>query len=694
MTLKRIVYISLLAVVLWGAGLHGFAQEAYLADSVIRLPAVEINEKQFSRISSGEIKKLRTTADLTAVSVTASDALRRLPSVITDIEGALFFRGAPRNTLLINRIPYGFLEENSGDVLIQLPALFFPDATLSSVPGTEVVPDGSGSAVSFSSGALADSSPLRITAGAGLHERYNAGAAVNVHPGKWHIGARYDYRREFRDRTFTKTLATAAGTKTMDNSASARPDVHVADVSALYEADAKNRFSVYGLYYTMDYDRYGGIRVTNELASGTVNKMLRHRYNTQRQDAYAAETRWLHSFASPDEQLEVVFHYDGAGYDEDNHFENENPKGEIVKQDNSAIDQEKRAYYWSAGYRKTWAPSFYFKGGYIGRYKCDRYEAAAADLKNGAWVPNSASATGFAFKRTIQLAYASLHADVRRFGLEAGLQAEYARQETRSGSERWEQRSYFHLYPQVRLDYTDHAGGKWLLTYTQRIDRPVSKELNPFIDRSNDLQTVQGNPALKPEIQHLGELSYTYAAATVRLVPAAYCRYRTSRIMEVAIPSGNDVVWRKENIGTTQTAGVELAAYWTPWRIFSIGASGNVYWDQINGTLLGYGDDKSMTCWDVKGLLKLALGRNAEVQVDGFYVSGQLTAQGKVEGHYAVNAGASYYLFQRKLCINLSMNDLFDSLEEVTVIDSPTIRLYQERNRDARVGWLSLTYLL
>lgn len=694
MTLKRFIYTSQLAVVLSGASLHGFAQEAYVTDSVIRLPAVEISEKQFSRMSSGEMKKLRVAADLTAVSVTASDALRSLPSVITDIEGALSFRGTTRNMLLINGIPYGFLEENSGDVLIQLPALFFPDATLSSVPGTEVLPDGSGSAVSFSSATFTGDSPLRITAGAGLHERYNAGAAVSLHPGKWRIGARYDYRREFRDRTFTKTLATAAGTKTMDNSASARPGVHVADVSAAYEADAKNRFSVYGLYHSMDYNRYGGIRVTNELASGAVNKMLRHRYNTQRQDAYAAEARWLHSFSSSEERLEVVFHYDGAGYDEDNHFENENPKGEIVKQDNSAIDQDKRAYYWSAGYRKTLAPSLFFKGGYIGRYKHDLYEAAASDLKNGAWVPNAANSTDFTFKHTIHLVYASLHADVRRFGLEAGLQAEHTRQATRSEGGAWEHRSYFHLYPQVRLDYTDHAGGKWLLTYTQRIDRPVSKELNPFTDRSNDLQTVQGNPALKPEIQHLGELSYTYAAGTVRLVPAAYCRYRTNRIMEVANPSGNDVIWRKENIGNTQTAGIELAAYWAPWRVFSLGASGNIYWDQINGTLLGYGDDKSMTCWDVKGLAKLALGRNAEVQVDGFYVSGQLTAQGEVKGHYAVNAGASYYLFQRKLCINLSMNNLFDSLKEVTVIDSPEIRLHQERNRDARVAWLSLTYLL
>ena len=80
--------------------------------------------------------------------------------------------------------------------------------------------------------------------------------------------------------------------------------------------------------------------------------------------------------------------------------------------------------------------------------------------------------------------------------------------------------------------------------------------------------------------------------------------------------------------------------------------------------------------------------------VDGFYVSDQLTPQGKIKHHYSVNAGLSQYLLQRKLCVNLSINNIFDSLEEVTIIDSSAMQMTQKRNRDAQVAWLTLTYAL
>ena len=43
---------------------------------------------------------------------------------------------------------------------------------------------------------------------------------------------------------------------------------------------------------------------------------------------------------------------------------------------------------------------------------------------------------------------------------------------------------------------------------------------------------------------------------------------------------------------------------------------------------------------------------------------------------------------------NLSINNIFDSLEETTIIDAPNLEMTQKRNRDARVAWLTLTYSL
>lgn len=693
MTRKQFISL-LISAVAWGTGGQAMARTSGEAtpDSVIRLPAVEVSEKRFSLLREGGISKLRVETDLTAAPAAASDAFRHLPSFHTDMEGGVLSRGDARPVLLIGGIPYGLLEENSGDVLIQLPAFFFNRISLLSMPGADYIPDGSGGILSL--GSETPASPCFLTVGGGLHERYNAGMSVDLHPGKFRIAARYNYRREFRDRSFTKELVTASGMKTMDNKASARPDIHVAGLSVAYDLTPGDVLSASGLYYGMDYNRYGGIHVVNRLASGTVNKMLRHRYNSQRQEAYGAQLAWSHRFSSPADRLEVLFNYNDFTYDEGNRFENENPQGAIVKQEHSAIGQRKHLYYVSAAYRKGLAAALFFKGGYIGRLRHDRYAAAAEDLKNGEWTPNPAASTGFTLNRTVHLLYASLHADVNRFGLEAGVQGEYTWQQARNKASGVSERdTYFRFYPQARLSYADHAGGKWLLSYTQRVNRPLSKDLNPFIDTSNDLQTVQGNPSLQPEIVHLGELSYTWGVRNFRLVPAAYCRYRTNRILEVAREEGNALIWRKENIGTTRTAGMELAAGWSPHRILSVHVAGNVFWDQIDGKLIGGEETKSMTCWDAKGAVNFHLTPTTELQLDGFYISGRLTAQGEIKGHYAVNAGLSQYLLERRLCLNLTLNNIFDSLKEVTVIDTPGLRLHQERNRDARVGWLAVSYL-
>lgn len=157
---------------------------------------------------------------------------------------------------------------------------------------------------------------------------------------------------------------------------------------------------------------------------------------------------------------------------------------------------------------------------------------------------------------------------------------------------------------------------------------------------------------------------------------------------------GEQSIWKKENIGHSQTLGFELSGNWNPIRILNIGLSGDMYRDEIDGRNVGYDEKKSLTCWDLKGSVGIAITPTTEFQADGFYISDQLTPQGKIKSHYSVNAGLSQYFMHRKLRANLSINNIFDSLGETTIIDTPNMQVTQVRNRDARVTWLTLTYSL
>ena len=659
------------------------------ADTTLTIRNIEIQGTRFAGLSErGGMKILRVDNNLSSVTNTAADAFRQLPSVITDMEGAVTYRGSGNVGMLVDGVPYGLLEEYSGDVLIQLPALFFNQISLGAFPPINAVPDGDVGILNLVPRMYGTGdSPLYVTLGAGWNERYNAGAVLNLHPGKFHINAKYNYRREYRERSFSKSTATAKNRTEMNNNATARPDVHVADMKVDYDLSAKDRITVHGLYHLMDYSRYG--RINNRVFNPKGEQMkyvIRNRYNDQRQEAYAAEAYWNHEI-SENQGFYTVFNYNNFSYDEDNDFKNENPQnGNIVSEDNQSIDHTKHNYFWGFGYGQE-IDGWDFKLGYIGRARNEDYLTAAFDKVDGSFELSPAKSYNYDFKRYLNLIYADVVKNWGAFNAEIGIQAEFSHFKMNEFSPSWindpywqgikgkeNKSSRFHLYPRARFTYEVNKSNRLSLSYQQRVIRPNGSYLCSFLNNSDPTHIIQGNPGLKDEFIHNVELGYLFSAPRFRLTPAIYYRNRTNRIMETASQVNDETVWKKENIGHSQAVGADLSGSWNPVRILTVGFSGDIYRDEIDGRTIGYGEKKSLVCWDVKGNVNVSITPTTDFQVDGFYVSDQLTPQGKIKGRYSVNAGLSQYFLNRKLCPNLEMT--------------------QKRNRDARVAWLTLTYRL
>jgi len=665
-----------------------------VADTTVTLQNIEIRGTYSGSLISGGVRRLQVENNLSSLTGTTAEALRQIPSVNTDIEGGVTFRGSSKSGILLNEVPFGFLAEFSGDVLIQLPAAFFNRVYLSSYPPIEWMPDGDAGILNLTSSFSKTDSPVQITAGAGLEDRYQAGALVNLHPGKFHILGRYDYRKEYRKRSFRKITTNKTGTTEMDNNASARPDIHLADLRIGYDIDPYNTVSAYGLYYLMDYSRYGGINNTKKNPAGEiVNRMLRHRFNEQRQDAYATEARW--NYRKANKALQLLFNYNNFSYDEDNDFRNENPQsGAIVAQDNLFIRHEKDNYYLSALYERDFSGGIFMKAGYTFRNLKEQFHTDANNLKEEIWVPNPQKSDRYNYRLSSHMLFASLEKRWKKFAGEIGVQAEKNDRKIVNKSLNRKKSYPVHFYPRIHLSYIPNDRNIVSLKYIQRVIRPLGKELTDFVDNSDATHVFQGNPGLKNETIHSLELSYSLILPKLRITPALYYRTKDNRIMEIATMEEEGMIWRKENVGNSQLWGLEATASWNPLPYLSLSASGNLFIDEIDGQQAGYGEKKSMTCWDIKGAINVYITRNTEIQIDGFHVSDQLTPQGKIKNRAALNAGISQYLMNRKLRLNASINNILDSLEETTVIDSDDLYMKQIRNRDSRVTWLTATFML
>lgn len=142
-----------------------FAQPG--VDTLVHLPASTVYGSQTISLSGTE-KSLYTGTDIVLVDGTVSEAFKQIPSLVTDIEGGVTYRGSNRSGMLLNGVPYGLLEEYTGDFLIQLPARFFERISVASFPPVEWLPDGDAGVVDMRSVFLRpQDSPLSFTIAGG-----------------------------------------------------------------------------------------------------------------------------------------------------------------------------------------------------------------------------------------------------------------------------------------------------------------------------------------------------------------------------------------------------------------------------------------------------------------------------------------------------------------------------------------------
>jgi outer membrane receptor protein involved in Fe transport len=197
------------------------------------------------------------------------------------------------------------------------------------------------------------------------------------------------------------------------------------------------------------------------------------------------------------------------------------------------------------------------------------------------------------------------------------------------------------------------------------------------------------------EVINSMELVHQLYLPGFHLSPAVYYCYKDNRIMNVLLQAaGDETVWQKQNAGSSNRFGAEVSITWSLSRFLAVSLSGNIFHDEIDARAIGYDEKKSMVCQDIKGAVNIHFTPDTELQIDGYYISGQLTPQGKIESRSTLNAGLSQNFMERKLRLNLSINNIFDTLKETTLIKTELLQMKQERNRDARVMWLALSYEL
>ena len=509
--------------------------------------------------------------DVAPAAQNASDVLENVPAVQVDGEGKVSLRGNENVVVQINGRPTPIRGAQLASYLKSLPASIVERVEVVPNPSAKYDPEGMAGIINV---VLKQQVDLGLSGGATVsaanEERYSGSANVGWQEGPWtaflNVGHNADERditgvndRErfvdgartgftdqdvvginaFRGTNLNGTLEYKLNDRDVLLSSLAFGLRRFSDVSttAFEERDADRTL-------TDEYGRSRNFRTSGNYldASGgfrrTWDAKVKHDLVTEvrftRNDDVDRTTLWrLPSGSLPEE-------------------------GEVDRTD--ALQQQLVA---QADYTKSFANRTKIESGYKGTARwLDRDFLVTKDADGtGDWQVSDLS-NAFAFDESVQAIYGVLSKGVRKFDLQAGLRAEYASRDFALADVSYPH-DYTSLFPSGVVTYNWSDAWQSKASYSRRIRRPGTQELNPFPHFFDAANVFFGNPELEPEYTDSYELGLTRTGKLGMLQLSPYFRRTTDKI-DVNIDT-DDVFEGREvtsvsfrNMATSDNWGADL----------------------------------------------------------------------------------------------------------------------------------------
>lgn len=222
--------------------------------------------------------------------------------------------------------------------------------------------------------------------------------------------------------------------------------------------------------------------------------------------------------------------------------------------------------------------------------------------------------------------------------------------------------NYFSFFPSGHLIFGDEDMGELSLSYSRRINRPRSWNLNPFPLYSDPLNLRQGNPALQPEYINSFEFGYQKNFDKITLSGSLFYRKTLDKIQRIRAFLPNNVsVNSFANIDESEDYGVELILMYNPFSWWKNTISFNGFESRLSANVGGVNLRNSGFVYNTKlnSTFNLFKGTTT-IQVNAQYISPTFTVQGFYQRFPGVDLAINRNFMDKNLSIGLRLTDIFD----------------------------------
>ena len=483
--------------------------------------------------------------DIAPAASNASDVLQATPSVEVDADGKVSLRGNENVAVQINGRPTPIRGTQLAAYLKQIPANIVERIEVVPNPSAKYDPEGMAGIINI---VLKANTDLGLSGGLNTGfataSRFNAGTNLGYQQGALTLFGTYGYNaddrgivgindRERYDLTGAPMSFTNQDIFGRNNNAGHNVSTNI-DYKLTDKDVISNAFSV-----NKRHSNDGALAGYLELDAnqGFLDRYVMDRNTKSKGLVFDNSLSWKRTIEPRKHELSAEVRFNRAKDDDDMLLWRE-PKNPDGTSSGPAIEGERdvtgavtRQITSQLDYTRPLAAKTKLETGLKETVRLlDRdFFVTKDDLGDGNWVTSNLS-NKFNFDERTHAGYGVLSQSVGKFDLQAGLRAEFSNRTFDLASSQSYPYKYHSLFPSGVIMYKPGEQSQIKVSYSRRIRRPGTQELNPFPVFFDQQNVFIGNPRLNPEYTDALELGFSKSGQLGSIQLSPFYRHTTDVI--------------------------------------------------------------------------------------------------------------------------------------------------------------------
>jgi outer membrane receptor protein involved in Fe transport len=675
-----------------------------------------VSERQTNRVDR-QVYDIKNDASTAGASI--GDVLNNVPSVNVDPNGTVRLRGSERVTVLVDGKPTAQLQGESRAAAINaLPAENYESVQVINNPGAEFGNEAGGGPILnlISRRYTKPGGNGSMSGKVGPGGRHDAFANGSYSAGYASVNGTLNYRRDGND-TDTEQLreaidpATGAISRLRQNTASQGVNSFVqAGVGGRYNYNERDTVTASVSANKRGNDANSNQHFTDFRTGQTpVVDYLTRRDTDGDATNYELVTGFERRFSTDGETLKLDLRHSSntSNADTSTLYQDLTAAcgcGPVLRDYAQDVENRTRLTDLSTDYSGKTGPGFLTTGA---RWQRTRISAdnRYLFLSNGA--PDTRRSNLFELDQDVVAAYGTYEMPLNKlWSFKGGLRVEHTDQDLDQVTGNIQASNTYTSYlPSLFLTYKLDQFSNLRLSYADRISRPSSGELNPFVNYANDYYVSSGNPHLHAVKLHSLELGYE--TKIMGLAPASlrgYLRRESDVITERRVfLNENTLLTTRENLGDRRSGGIEFSLMgmippnWRPAgikmpniRFMFNGNWGFIEQDRV-GALGLTGEKRSSPSLQLQGGGQWTINEANTLSVFGFRQGKLLSGEGYREPFSMMNMSFEHK-FDKRLSLNVRANDVLNSTGQKFRVETDTLRDRTDTTVHQRRLYVGLRY--